>query len=322
MDGRFTQLFRLGLGSLLCTGLFVFLGAGPGSAWGQLVPGTGTLIPGGSDDFEDVEWEYRLNAPKSSYEQDHNVRLPGGISRNGVWAESAKRGQPDLIRRVATPEAGIPGSGGALLLATKASGVPGRPSGRNQQDDLLINASRTLGRAIPVSWSPNCVVRVYVPPFEAWEQRVGSSFGFRADVKGVKGGGQLDSYWPGMFLQLRRGNGTQADRTSGVIVVRAGNRGQDFQGPKIESPGWWTLGMSFTPDGRVHYYASEGVDDLTTADHVSSQYPYGFRCRTFHTYFFNVANRDDGRTWSTQWVIDDAQLFHRNGNDRTARPGR
>ncbi len=236
MDGLFARLSRLCLGSVVYFGLVLCLGAGSGAAWGQLVPGTGTLIPGGSDDFEDVEWEYRLNSPKSSYEQDHNVRLPGGISRNGIWAESAKRGQPDLIRRVATPEGGIPGSSGALLLATKASGVPGRPSGRNQQDDLLINASRTLGRAIPVSWSPNCVVRVYVPPFEAWEQRVGSSFGFRADVKGVKGGGQLDSYWPGMFLQLRRGNGSQTDRTSGVIVVRDGSRGQDFQGPKIEQP--------------------------------------------------------------------------------------
>ena len=73
-----------------------------------------------------------------------------------------------------------------------------------------------------------------------------------------------------------------------------------------------------TPDGKVHYYASPGVDDLTSEDHIASQYPYGFRCRQFHTFFFNVANRDDGRTWSTSWVIDDPSLYFNRPGRRTA----
>ena len=36
----------------------------------------------------------------------------------------------------------------------------------------------------------------------------------------------------------------------------AGPVGQDFAGPHITTPGWWTLGMSFSPDGQVHYYAA------------------------------------------------------------------
>ena len=30
---------------------------------------------------------------------------------------------------------------------------------------------------------------------------------------------------------------------------------------------------------------------------------------TFNNFFFNVANWDNGRTWSTQWVIDDPKVF-------------
>jgi hypothetical protein len=67
--------------------------------------------------------------------------------------------------------------------------------------------------------------------------------------------------------------------------------------------------MTLTPDGQVHYYASPGVDPLTAQDYLTSQYPYSFRAERFRTFFFNICNRNDGRTWSTPFVIDDPQLF-------------
>ncbi|MEM1304757.1 MAG: hypothetical protein AAGG46_07660, partial [Planctomycetota bacterium] len=39
-----------------------------------LVPGTGEFLENCSDDFEDTSWSYRLNLPKSSYEQDERQR--------------------------------------------------------------------------------------------------------------------------------------------------------------------------------------------------------------------------------------------------------
>ena len=67
--------------------------------------------------------------------------------------------------------------------------------------------------------------------------------------------------------------------------------------------------MSFTSDGRTHYYASPGVDPLTEEDHIASTMPYGVRCEAFNTFFFNVANHDDGKTWSTPWIIDDPSFY-------------
>jgi hypothetical protein len=62
----------------------------------------------------------------------------------------------------------------------------------------------------------------------------------------------------------------------------------------------------------VHFYASPGVDDLTAEDYLTSQFPYGFQARQFRTYFFDVCNNNNGRTWSTPFVIDDPKLFVMN----------
>jgi hypothetical protein len=136
----------------------------------------------------------------------------------------------------------------------------------------------------------------------------GSSFGVRADVRGAKpSDGKVEPYWPGMFIQLVKGKNGNPDKA--VILVRGNQNGNDLRGPEIHEPGWWTLGMSFTPDGSVHYYASAGVDDLTQEDHVYSNYPYGFRCHRVDAFFFNVVNANTGNSWSTPWIVDDPMVF-------------
>ncbi|MCH2597585.1 MAG: hypothetical protein MKZ95_17595, partial [Pirellulales bacterium] len=78
---------------------------------------------------------------------------------------------------------------------------------------------------------------------------------------------------------------------------------------ELDQFGWWTFGMSITPDGQVHYYASPGVDPLTPEDHLTSQYPYSYRALSFRTFFFNGCNRNDRHSRSTPFVIDDPQLY-------------
>jgi hypothetical protein len=277
------------------------------------VPGSGQRLPQSADDFEDPSWSYSYNAPKASHEQDRQTRLPTGISRNGRFFEPPLRGQPDFIKRVETPPDGLPGSTGSLMIATRDSGVPGRISRSNQQDDLIAR----IGGAIPVSRSPSVVVRVYVPPFDQWAPRTGNSFGFRASCFGRKpanvprrrGSPASDDYWPGFFIHFFSKSDGRTPQDYAALLIRSDERGVDFWGPRIDGPGWWTLGMSFTPDGQVHYYARQGVEDLTAKDYLASHYCYGFRCQRLDTYFFDVVSPDDGRTWSTKWVIDDPAVF-------------
>lgn len=288
-------------------------------AGAQLVPGTGTKLDKVGDDFEDAEWSWVSNAPKSSDEQDHQVRLPGGFSRNGRWAESALRGAPDIAKRVPTPPGGIAGSQGALLMRTLQSGVPGRISNTPQQDDFLANVSTRLGGSVAVARSPSVVVRVYIPPFDEFEQRTGNSFGFRTAMTAPVSGGsgsmwrssvtEMKPYWPGIFIRFNRPDAKNKDPWCS-FVLRAGQIGNDlYAGPKVTEAGWWTLGMSFTPDGMVHYYIRQGVDDLRAEDRVGSYTPYGYRAVSMQTMFFDVCNLDDGRSWSTPWVVDDPAVY-------------
>lgn len=284
-----------------------------------LVPGTGSLVKGVGDDFEDEKWVWSYNHPKSSEEQDKRMRSPLGRSANGRWFEGPKRGTPDVVKRVELPAPGLEGSKYGLLIASLHAGVPGRNSYQMQQDDLIYNMQKVTGRGIAVADSPSVVTRVYLPPFEQWERRPGPTFGFRtgcythAIITGEdhpdKGRFGLEEYWPGMFICFEPANAKKKTENSAYIRVRGGRNGGEIRGPRVAETGWWTLGLSFSPDGMVHYFASPGVEDLTMDDHITSQYPYGYRTEHVKTFFYNVCTQDDGKTWSTPWVIDDPKVY-------------
>lgn len=281
------------------------------AASGQLVPGTGEKVTNAGDDFEDPKWGYVFQNPKNSSELDGQSRLPNGYSTNRRWFEGPMRGHPDVLKRVATPEGGLPGSKGSLLMRSLYTGTPDRPSYHSQQDDLIANVRGALGRSAPVSWLPNFVVRVYMPPFDQWEKRSGNTFALRAGAHGSRPDGKqpVEEYWPGMWIVFQSKSDRRYKADAAHFLIRAGASGRDFKGPEIKQTGWWTLGMSFTADGQVHYYAKPGIDDLTAADHISSQYPYGFTAHQLDTFFFDLISADDGQTWSTSWIIDDAAFY-------------
>lgn len=293
----------------------------------ELVPGTGTKLTQVGDDFEDEKWEYYPNLPKSSENIDDVQRLPGGIAKNGRWYEGIMRGTPDVVKRVDTPEGGLEGSKGSLLMRSLHTGIPGRPSYDMQQDDFIADVADRLGGAIPVSQRPNVVVRVFLPPLSQWERRSGAHFAFRTAVdthawKREDGRRQFgrEIYYPGLFVEFNPKEATGLKYDTAFLRVRAANNGGDYKGPQITTTGWWTMGMACTADGQIHYYAKAGIEDLTAEDKIASHYPYGYRCERFKTFFFNVCNADNGRTWSTPFIIDDPTLYFVEGPKMVRQP--
>ncbi len=293
-----------------------------------LIPGSGQHVPEAGDDFEDEKWEYTYNLPKSSRNLDKHERQPTGFSNNGRWFESPKRGQPDCVRRVPTPPGGITGSKGSLRLQSRDTGIPGFTSSKSQQDDLLLDVSGKVG-LVPVSFNPSCVVRVYMPPFEQWDNNTDVSFGVRAGVQGlgwdtsdkekkrrkrfsfIKRSRKkaIEPYWPGIFVQFNSETDANVEADSAYFIIRCDESGRDLIGPQIKETGWWTLGMSFTRDGRVHYFIRKGVGNLTMQDHVASHFPYSSVCQHFNTFFFNIISENNSRDWSTKWIIDDPSFY-------------
>ncbi len=287
-----------------------------------VVPGTGTEIIGVADDFEDPSWGYIPNDPKSTEDIDDNQRPPMGRSTNGRWYEGVKRGHPDVVKRVSTPPGGIPGSRGALMLRSRDTGIPGRPSGKMHQDDFICNVQYRLKRTINVAEVPSVTTRVYLPPVAEWEPRSGPHFGFRLAVETTamieqevgplklkrKAKGN-EIYWPGMFVEFESKQQTKKEHDFAYLRIRSNPRGIDFRGPQITQTGWWTLGMSVTPDGMIHYYAAPGVDDLTEDAYITSQFPYNYRAERLRTFFYNVCSADNGKQWSTTFIVDDPKVY-------------
>lgn len=302
----------------------VLVGIENAEAQRPVVPGTGSEIVGVADDFEDPSWSYTKRDPKSTEDIDENQRGPMGRSNNGRWYEGIKRGHPDIVQRVSTPAGGLEGSEGALLLKSKFTGIPGRPSNKMHQDDFVANVQYRMKRKINVAEAPSVTSRVFLPPVAEWEKRSGPHFGFRLALettamvdkevgfgifKRTKEEMGNEVYWPGMFVEFESKHQTRKESDYAYWRIRSNRRGGDFRGPQITTTGWWTVGMSVTPDGMVHYYASPGVDNLTEEDYVTSQFPYDYRCERFRTFFYNVCSADDGRRWSTAFIVDDPKVF-------------
>ncbi|MEX2175459.1 MAG: hypothetical protein WD872_13940 [Pirellulaceae bacterium] len=300
---------QFGLGALALGGSLLAGRAGANSKpMPAVVPGTGIPVARTGDDFEADDWTYYPQHPKSSWNIDEEMRVPGGISQNRQWVEAAKRGQPDVVRRVPTPPGGIEGSKGAMVIQSLYSGIPGTLTHQQQQDDLLSNSEQLGGRAIPVTWSPNCVCRVFIVPPKNWEERNGASFGYRIGLVGW-GKENNEEYWPGMFFHMERGL-KDNERTYSVRAwVRADGHGRDMPSLTFQPETWMTMGMSCTPDGACHFFVKAGIEDLEAKDCVGSYWPYNYRAHSFQCCFFNVINMDDGRSISTPWIIDDAMLY-------------
>lgn len=290
------------------------------TASAQVVPGSGVKVANVGDDFEvGDKWEYVFNLPKASRENDEQVRSPLGYSKNGRWIESAKRGQPDIIKIVDTPPGGLEGSKKSMLLRSVWTGTPNRPAYKQSQNDFIAR-----GQSLSVNYNPSIVTTVYFPEWDKWEDRTGTHFGFRAGcrtIKETKKGGFLfkrtkreaESYWPGFFVQFNSSHAGQFEEDHAVILIRGNQLGHEIGGPKITEPGWYTMGMSFTPDGKVHFYMGKGARKLTSRDYITSSWPYGYKAQSVSTYFYNIVTPDNGKTWSTPWIVDDSGMYYASG---------
>ncbi len=291
------------------------------------VPGTGKKIDYVGDDFEDPNWAFVHNMPKSSKELNERSNGPMAYSVNRRWTEGPERGQPDLLKVIDTPPDGLAGSEKALQISTMRSGIPGINTNDVQQDDLILSVGARIGTTIRASEIPNCVVRVYLPEPELWENRSGPHFGIRLGVRttaekpreGLFAFGtsmQNEPYWPGIWIHFNSETSRGVEKDSAMLKIRGTSRGGDFKARDIpvEEFGWWTFGMSVSADGRIHYFGKPGIEDLTMDDHLFTQTPYGYRAERLNSFFFNICNKNNGRTWSTPFVIDDPEVFVVNSN--------
>ena len=150
------------------------------------------------DDFEDKDWHY-----------DYHKH----IGYRGFW-RTDDRGEPDLLKRVDTPDGGKVWSTGALEMRTNQNDNDREP---NQDDLLTVEFKDKLGRELTRADQPVFIVRVWLPPFDQWNIGL-TIFGFRQTARLDDNSDYYQSIWlvhdgrkPLFFLRngIAYPNGTQ-----------------------------------------------------------------------------------------------------------------
>ena len=145
-------------------------------------------------------------------------------------------------------------------MQSQQTGIPNQPTGKAQQDDIMVKIRRRYGKPIPPEWNPNCVVRVSCRPLTSGKTAAVPAL-VSAPTAGARNRGKFkqEQYWPGLFINFRSATDRRFSQDSAYLTIRADQRGRDIRGPEI-TPGWWTMGMSVSGDGTCHFYARQGIE--------------------------------------------------------------
>ena len=131
-------------------------------------------------------------------------------------------------------------------------------------EDMICTYSNQIGRSLDASEAPSLVACVWLPPFNEWPTGTNASdfrewFGVRVTAcdSGQPFFGGL--YWPGIYIAN--------DEAGPCLIARVGDGyGPDTTIGRINTAGWWTLGLSWNAEGRTEYYAAPGRGALTSND--------------------------------------------------------
>ena len=263
------------------------------------MPGTGTKIDYVGDKFEEADWGFVHNMPKSSKELNERTYGPMAYSMNRRWAEGPERGQPDSLkvdshaaRRSAGQHAGVADHDVAVRHPGRQ--FQRRPARRFDHERCLANRFDDSRRAScrTVSCESICPTR------SCGKIDPGPHFGIRLGVRttaekpreGLFAIGtemKNEPYWPGIWIHFKSETSRGVEKDSAYLTIRSNSRGGDFRSKEIpvEQFGWWTFGMSISGDGQIHYFAKPGIEDLTMDDHITSQFPVRLPRRTTQRVF-------------------------------------
>lgn len=245
------------------------------------------------DDFEDTNWSYNY--------QNH-------ISNNRLWRSGSGRGEPELLKRVTTPDGGKNGSTGALEIRTGEidrnddSDPPGDPS---QEDFLTVEFKQKVERELTRADQPVFIVHVWLPSFDQWGDYY--SFGFRHECYS----NNSPKYYPSIWLRYNAPNFPGANFFFRIGTIVTG----DIYGGPIKQPGWWTLAIAFDENGIGHYYACPGTDVPTEKNKVFATTQFITKDGTANPTmdsigysFFSLGYPISGNT-SPRFIIDDYEVW-------------
>jgi hypothetical protein len=235
---------------------------------------------------------------------------PGGYLVNAISDEC------DTINPIWVPGLrGMPESltvqNGILSIRSVDNGDDPYPSA----EDMVTTYSNQIGRSLSAAEHPGVTAQIWLPPFDQWPNGVNATylrewFGVRVTVYDPNLPALNGNYFPGIYISTD-GNGP-------CLIARVGDGyAPDVTIGRIETAGWWTVGLSWNEDGVTEYYATPGRVALTDANllHVTPKFEDAAANRSINRLIGNfIALRmtypSTGQL-STNWQLDNFRVYAR-----------
>ena len=115
-------------------------------------------------------------------------------------------------------------------------------------EDMTSSYAEQLGRPLEAAEGPGVVAWVWLPPFEEWPRGTNAAgfrewFGVRVTAYDSSQPSFGGLYWPGIYIAT--------DDNGPCFIARVGDGfGADTTIGRITAPGWWTVGLSWSAEGR------------------------------------------------------------------------
>lgn len=198
------------------------------------------------------------------------------------------------------------------------SGLRGLPNASLAQIDgdscLVLRATNTqptpyfddyvrqFPRPVLNSERPFCVAHIWLPPFNEWPTTPNYNgnyiyCGFRVTETRTQQGALL---YPGIFLGR--------DGTNNPVLYTRILAG--FDGPRgLLVSGWWTVGIGWSAEGVISFYAAPGKVELTETDKFATDTAlFPVLMKSVNGWFLDCSV-EQGATVSSPWYFGDVQLF-------------
>lgn len=165
---------------------------------------------------------------------------------NPIWGPGL-RGMPEFLSI----------QNGALSMRSIDNGDDPYPSA----EDMTSTYTDQIGRSLDASERPSAVTWVWLPPFQEWPTGVNASgfrewLGFRVTAHDANLQFTGGLYFPGIYVST--------DDAGPCLIARVGDGyAEDVTIGRISVSGWWTLGLSWSDQGRTEFYAAPGRVALT-----------------------------------------------------------
>lgn len=237
-------------------------------------------IPGTGDIVQKLDFEKEVEG-ESDFSYNH------GWAGQGYGLTGTQRGAPESIKVVHTPSSNVFSGKKSLQFYSHnrnsqwrtdhhTTGTEYDNPDKEQQDDFFMPIIKKQGEKGWVATdTPAVLMHIYTEGISSTDEHQYTSLRMPivSKINRKYKGKNVRPWWPGIWIYQKPSSNKYI-----IKLRRPASSSMDVpfnfpEAKKIQESTWWTLGLSITPDGNIHYFLTDSyVKNLTMKHYLTSSF--------------------------------------------------